>query len=42
MKFHRPSCSSVNQMSDSNKWVYDGTREEVLNMGYEPCKRCNP
>ncbi len=42
MKFHRPSCSSVNQMSDSNKWVYDGTREEVLNMGYDPCKRCNP
>ena len=42
MKFHRPSCSSVNQMSDSNKWAYNGTREEVLNMGYEPCKRCNP
>ena len=19
-----------------------GTRDEVLNMGYEPCKRCNP
>ena len=42
MKFHLPSCSSVDQMSDSNKWVYDGIREEVLNMGYEPCKRCNP
>ena len=42
MKFHRPSCSSVNQRSDSNKWAYNGTREEVLNMGYEPCKRCNP
>ena len=22
-------------MSDSNKWAYNGTREEVLNMGYE-------
>ena len=42
MKFHRPDCSSVNQMSDANKWEYHGTRDEVTGMGYEPCKRCNP
>lgn len=41
-KFHKPSCSSVDQMKESNKWYYTGTREEVINMGYDPCKRCNP
>lgn len=41
-KFHTPSCSSVNQMSDSNKREYTGTREEVIGMGYDPCGRCHP
>lgn len=41
-KFHYPSCSSVNQMSDKNKKEYTGSREEVIAMGYDPCKRCNP
>lgn len=41
-KFHLPSCSSVKQMKDSNKRTYTGTRQSVLNMGYEPCQRCYP
>lgn len=41
-KFHDPSCSSVDQMSDSNKEEFTGTRDEVIAMGYEPCGRCNP
>ena len=41
-KFHYPSCSSVKQMKDKNKSFYTGTREEVISMGYDPCKRCNP
>jgi len=41
-KFHYPSCSSVKQMKDSNKSYFTGTRDEVIDMGYEPCKRCNP
>ncbi len=41
-KFHAPSCSSVDQMSDSNKEEFTGTRDEVIAMGYEPCGRCNP
>lgn len=41
-KFHDPSCSSVEQMSDSNKEEFTGTRDEVIAMGYEPCGRCNP
>ena len=41
-KFHEPSCSSVKQIKDANRWDFTGTREEVIEMGYEPCKRCNP
>lgn len=42
MKFHYPSCSSVDQMKEKNKEIYTGNREDVINMGYVPCKRCNP
>ena len=41
-KFHYPSCRSVNQMKPSNRWDYFGTRDEIINMGYVPCKNCNP
>ena len=41
-KFHYPDCSSVDSMSEKNKSVYTGTRDEVIAMGYDPCKRCNP
>ena len=40
-KFHRSSCSSVDQMNESNK-VSLYSREEAISMGYDPCKRCNP
>lgn len=42
MKFHKPSCSSIKQMSDANKTEYTGNREDLISQGYEPCKRCNP
>lgn len=41
-KFHYPSCSSVRQMKESNKVALSGTRDEIISMGYEPCKRCRP
>ena len=41
-KFHTPSCRSVKQMSNSNKSVYKGTRQDLINQGYDPCKICNP
>lgn len=41
-KFHYPSCSSVDQMKDKNKKNVTCSRDEVIEMGYEPCKRCNP
>lgn len=41
-KFHYKWCSSVSQMKEKNKKYYTGTRESVINMGYVPCKNCNP
>lgn len=41
-KFHYPSCSSVDDMSEENKAYYTGTRDELIDMGYDPCGRCHP
>lgn len=41
-KFHKPSCSSVEQISEKNREYTNKTREEMIEAGYEPCKRCNP
>ena len=40
-KFHVSSCNSVNKMSEGNK-VFFSSRDEAINQGYVPCKRCNP
>ena len=41
-KFHYPSCSSADDIKDSNRWDYHGTRDDLIDMGYVPCKRCDP
>ena len=41
-KFHLPSCSSVGQMSPKNREDVEDTRENLIENGYDPCKRCNP
>lgn len=41
-KFHRPSCSSADDIKESNRWEYHGTRGDLIEEGYEPCKRCKP
>jgi competence protein ComEC len=41
-KFHKPTCSSVNDMSDKNKLPVTVSRDELIEQGYQPCKRCNP
>ena len=41
-KFHRPSCSSVEDIKPSNREDYTGSREALIKRGYEPCKRCRP
>lgn len=42
MKFHSPTCSSVKDIKESNRRDFTGTRDEVIAMGYVPCKKCNP
>ncbi len=41
-KFHYPNCSSVSRMKEKNRKDFYGSREEVLGMGYVPCKNCHP
>lgn len=41
-KFHYSWCHSVDQMKEKNKIYFTGTRSEVINKGYSPCKNCNP
>lgn len=41
-KFHRPTCSSVSDIKESNKVYSYDSREAVIAQGYAPCKRCNP
>lgn len=42
MKFHRPTCSSVDDIADNNKQEATATRDELISEGYSPCKQCNP
>ena len=42
MKFHYPSCSSVEKMKDKNKQIVEATRDEVRSWGYDPCGICRP
>ena len=41
-KFHKPDCGSVKQIKEKNYAESTKSRDEIINMGYEPCKRCNP
>lgn len=41
-KFHDPSCSSAATISEQNRLNFTGTREELVELGYEPCGRCKP
>lgn len=41
-KFHRPDCSSVEDIKPENKKEYTGSREELTKQRYEPCGRCRP
>ncbi|HIX14456.1 MAG TPA: MBL fold metallo-hydrolase [Candidatus Hungatella pullicola] len=41
-KFHLPACSSVKSMKEENRQEYIGSRQELIDMGYDPCGNCNP
>ena len=40
--FHYPTCSSAKKISNKNRQEYNGTREELLSLGYSPCGNCDP
>lgn len=41
-KFHLPTCESVSDIKEKNKKEVTGSRKEIMDEGYVPCKRCNP
>lgn len=41
-KFHYPTCNSVSKMKESNKLYFNGTRDELISKGYDPCGNCHP
>ena len=41
-KFHYPTCSSVSRMSEKNKETYNGSRDDLISQGYDPCGNCHP
>lgn len=41
-KFHDPSCSSADKISNKNKEYYIGNAEDLVEIGYEPCDICKP
>ena len=41
-KFHRPNCSSVQDIKPKNKQEFSGNTKALIQQGYSPCKNCNP
>ena len=41
-KFHLSTCESASQISSRNYDTYTGSREDLIAMGYSPCKSCDP
>lgn len=41
-KFHLESCSGAKRIREENRKEYTGTRQELIEEGYQPCKMCNP
>ncbi len=40
-KLHMPSCSGALSIKEENKEISTKSREELIKMGYVPCKECN-
>ena len=33
---------ALKDISEENRECYEGTKDELISKGYDPCKRCNP
>ncbi len=40
-KFHYADCSTLKKMNPANRVDFN-SRDEAINAGYIPCKRCKP
>lgn len=40
-KFHSSDCQEITKMNSQNKVTFN-SRQEAVNNGYKPCKKCNP
>jgi len=41
-KFHLPDCSSVDKIQEENKETTDKSKDELMDLGYDPCGACKP
>ena len=41
-RFHSPDCSVLSEMNPANREEVTCSREELIEQGYTPCRRCNP
>ena len=41
-KFHRQDCKYAKDIGKDNKKTYTGSRQNLIENGYEPCKNCKP
>lgn len=41
-KFHDPDCAGAVKIKKKNKKIITGSRQELIEEGYEPCGLCNP
>lgn len=42
LKFHNPGCSDAKRIKMTNRQSITCSREELIERGYQPCKKCNP
>ena len=41
-RFHLPTCGSASEIKESNRQEFTCSREDLIDMGYRPCGRCQP
>lgn len=41
-KFHKENCNNAKDISEKNKKVYNGTKDELIDDGYSSCGSCKP
>lgn len=41
-KFHEPDCRHAKSIKDKNRAEHTGTRDQLIEYGYIPCKVCDP